>query len=348
MSSGRERLARATPAVDPLLAAAAGVVTIAAIGVVDDVTGPLWSMSVFYLVPVAVATGVAGRRVGAALAALSALSGLLSDVVLQPHYAHRTVAAWNVMFMFCTLLVVVELVDRLRRRALEARQAELRGREFLAFAAHQLRTPIAAIRSTADALVVSGREGPEHEELLRAITSESARAGRLVNSLLRIARLDQHEPLPLRQADLAGLVEAEVQRARARAGMIEWSLVSDGAIDVFCNPESLGEAVAALLDNAQRHARERVSVLVRAVDGAAEVTVSDDGPGLPAGKAAAAFDRFVTLDGGGGSGLGLPIARGIAEAHGGSLHYADGRFTIRVPSHTRPAAAAARRASALS
>jgi len=339
MSFVRDQVTGPRPRVDPVVALVAGAATIAVIGVVDYITGPLWSMSVFYLVPVAAATGIAGRKVGFVLAVLSALSGLLSDVILQPHYAHRTVAAWNVVFMFCTLLVVVELVHRLRRRAIEARDAELRGREFLAFAAHQLRTPIAAIRSTADALLVSDDEGPDHEELLGAIASESARAGRLVNSLLRIARLDQHEPLPLRRADLVALVEAEVQRVQARTRGIEWSVGAGDALEVSCNPDALGEAVAALLDNAQRHARGHVRVLVRAGEGTAEVSVHDDGPGLPAGKAAAAFERFVTLDGRGGSGLGLPIARGIAEAHGGSLHYADGCFTLTVPAHTRPVAA---------
>jgi two-component system, OmpR family, sensor kinase len=59
-----------------------------------------------------------------------------------------------------------------------------------------------------------------------------------------------------------------------------------------------------------------------------EIAVIDDGSGLPSGSVAPAFERFVSLDGHGGSGLGLPIARGIAEAHEGTLSYEDGAFVI--------------------
>jgi len=218
-----------------------------------------------------------------------------------------------------------------RQQALAARDAEQHGREFLAFAAHQLRTPLAAIRSTVEALVVSNDE-LDREHLLSGLARESARAGRLVSSLLRVARLDQHEPLPLRRADVGELARAEIDRAGAAWPTSVWDLeTADGPVEILCNPDALAKAIAALLDNGRRHARSRVTVTVRAFANAVEIAIRDDGPGLPPGQAEAAFQRFVSLDGRGGSGLGLPIARGIAEAHGGKLTYEDGTFTIHLP-----------------
>ena len=71
------------------------IMAVAAIGLVDYATGPLWSMSAFYLIPGAWVTAIAGRKTGYALAALSGVSGAVSDVILQPRYGHRAVAAWN-------------------------------------------------------------------------------------------------------------------------------------------------------------------------------------------------------------------------------------------------------------
>ena len=216
---------------------------------------------------------------------------------------------------------------------MEAREAERRSREFLAYAAHQLRTPIAAIRSTVEALVVSGEE--DRDQLLTSVARESARAGRLVNALLRVARLDQHEPLPRVSTDVAGVVDAEVQRAQTAASGLVWQLdAPEAGVVTVADPESLSEAMAALLDNARRHARTGVTVTVRALGDTVEVAVSDDGPGLPPGSGESAFDRFVSLDGRGGTGLGLPIARGIAEAHGGTLTYEDKAFVVRLPGLT--------------
>src|SRR5581483_3420005 len=86
-------------------------------------------------------------------------------------------------------------------------------------------------------------------------------------------------------------------------------------------------------DNAARHARHSVTLTVRDSGSAIELVVRDDGAGVPPGLTEAAFERFVSLDGRGGSGLGLPIARGICEAHGGTLRYEDRSFVARIPKH---------------
>jgi signal transduction histidine kinase len=313
---------------------AVGVATAAiiSVGAIDYATGPLLSLSIFYLVPVAWVSAVVGRRAGVAAAGLSGAAGLLSDVVLQPHYRHRAIATWNVALMVVSLLVVVELVERVRARALAAQAAERRGREFLAFAAHQLRTPLAGIRSTADALMLGPGNDPDEELLLAGMTREADRAGRLVSSLLRVARIDQHEEMPLRVADVGQMVHGEVGRVRITSPHLAWD-EDTGRVPIAlrCNPDAVGEALANLLDNARRHAQTRVVVRARASAQDVLIEVEDDGAGLPISVAESAFDRFVTLDGHGGTGLGLPITRGIAEAHGGDVCYTGAAFVIRLP-----------------
>jgi signal transduction histidine kinase len=334
MSSGPERPDTATMAV------AVAVAAVAAIGLVDYLTGPMLSLSVFYLVPTAWVTVQAGRKAGLVVAGLSGAAAVGADVLTQVHYTHRVVAAWNAVLMLITLVVVVELIHRVRRQALAALDAERRSREFLASAAHQLRTPLAGIRSTVDALMLgegveSGSGGDtdgEQEQLLLNLNREASRAGRQISSLLRVARLDQHEPVPFRTAAVADVVAAEVERAAAAGSALTWDVDTGGTpITCRCNPDAIGEALANLFDNARRHARQRVLVQVCATDDCVDIVVRDDGGGLPAGATEAAFQRFVSLDGQGGTGLGLPIARGIAEAHGGTLAYLGGGFVLSLP-----------------
>jgi signal transduction histidine kinase len=318
------------------------VLAVLAIGLVDAATGPDWAMQVFYLIPVAWVTTVAGERTGFALAALSATSGFVADVII-PKSSDRVVAGVNAFFMLVTLVVVVELLDRLRLRAIDAKEAERRSRAFLGFAAHQLRTPVAAMGTTVEALTLCHDDDPAREELLIRLGAEAARMGRLLHGLLRLARLDEAEGLIFRLTDLEGLVRCEARRAGRARPSIVWSTRFDMSDDtlVDCDPDAIAEAIANLFDNGVRHARSEITVVVRADSELVELWVSDDGPGLPAGDAERAFERFVILDGHGGSGLGLPIARGIVEAHKGTLTYVDRSFRVLLPRHQRWLAATA-------
>jgi signal transduction histidine kinase len=109
---------------------------------------------------------------------------------------------------------------------------------------------------------------------------------------------------------------------------------------VLGNRADLGRAVRNLLENAVRHARSSVDLQLTAVDGVVRLDVSDDGPGVAPNDRTRIFDRFFKADaarerGVTGSGLGLPIARAIVEAHGGVLELADvdrgARFEVRLP-----------------
>ena len=309
------------------------LLVVAGIGIIDYATGPLPSLSVFYLVPVSVAAVLLGRRMGLFVASVCGVTAFVCDVVFVGRYPHRGVSAWNALLMVTTLMFLVEVLARLRQRTREAVSAEQRSREFLASAAHQLRTPIAAVRAGVDALAVAGPRALEGDDLLSGLARDADRAARLISSLLRVARLDEREAMPMRVADLASVAATEIDRAARRRPMITWDLhlAPTTGTDALCNPDAVGEAIANLLDNAGRHARERVTLSLRQTESTLTLEIADDGDGLSSSLVGSAFDRFVSLDGCGGSGLGLPIARGICEAHGGTLRYEDGSFQLTIP-----------------
>jgi signal transduction histidine kinase len=133
------------------------------------------------------------------------------------------------------------------------------------------------------------------------------------------------------------VVLAEVARTDGGAIAIDTAAVSAG--QVVAHAGELRRLARNLLDNAVRHARSRVVVSLHEVDGMVELTIGDDGPGIPLEARDAVFERFVRLDAArshdGGSGLGLAIARDIVVRHGGTITVDDvpsgARLTVRLP-----------------
>jgi signal transduction histidine kinase len=172
----------------------------------------------------------------------------------------------------------------------------------------------------------------EREQLLDHVGSEMVRISRLVRSLLRLAELDEAELSPSGRGpvDLDTLLAEEAARADSFDADVTVRVVGEaGGINGW--GDALREALSNVLDNCVRHARHEVVVTVRGQADTVAVRVTDDGDGLPDGAEKAVFERFVSLDDGGGSGLGLPIARAIARAHAGDLIYEDRAFVFSVP-----------------
>lgn len=213
----------------------------------------------------------------------------------------------------------------------EAQEAEGSSRRFLADAAHQLRTPLAGIRGCAE-LLLRGAAEADRDRLLAVMVRETTRSAHLITALLRIARLDQGEALPRGEVDLAQLCRDEVERLSLLAPELEISLEASGApaAALPLDPGSCHEILSNLADNARRHARSRIAFTVTRAGGSVFVRVSDDGPGVAVEDQERIFERFVSLDSRGGSGLGLPIARGLAQALGGELCYSAG-FVLELP-----------------
>jgi len=254
-----------------------------------------------------------------------------ADIMTGRSQSGAGVQVWNGMVRFVVHGIVVLLVTALLRALRAARESEARSRSFLAAAAHQLRTPVAAVSASVEALLLEGAS-PAQERLLANVAGETSRLGRLVTSLLRTARLDQGEALRPQAFDLVDLCETELDRARQLSNL-QWRLSLEWEVPqrVVLDGEATRESLANLLDNARRHASTAVEVKVRVERGQLGIHVSDDGPGLPSGAESRAFDRFVTLDGRGGTGLGLAIARELAQRQGGDLVYERKAFLLTLP-----------------
>jgi signal transduction histidine kinase len=216
--------------------------------------------------------------------------------------------------------------------------ARARQRAFVADAAHELRSPLAAMRTE---LEVAGRHGIP-PDLVPDLLADVVRLSRLVDDLLLLARADDAAPAvaaPRDPVDLAALLEEARERCRgARVPVV--SSPAQCELVTLGDHDALLRAVTNLADNAVRHASSRVVLTGYAEGGSAVLEVIDDGPGIPAEDRERVFDRFTRLDDGrarddGGAGLGLAIVRELVRRHDGTVHLADAapglRATIRLP-----------------
>jgi signal transduction histidine kinase len=252
-------------------------------------------------------------------------------------------------------------LDSTARRLEESRAYALRldaaRRELVAWVSHDLRTPLARIRAIVEALddrVVSDTE--DVSAFHARLRTETDRLAGLVDELFELSRinagalkLDLHE---LGLADLVSDLVASFSPLAAARG-IELNAERRGSPTVDGSMEHLERAFSNLLDNAIRYSREggAVSIAIGARNGDAYVEISDSCGGIPAAELSGLFDaaalrRHAGQANGAGTGLGLAIAKGIIDAHHGSLTAADGnggcRFTVELPAAGAVAATAGR------
>jgi two-component system sensor histidine kinase QseC len=207
-------------------------------------------------------------------------------------------------------------IDRLLARVQAALQHE---RTLTADAAHELRTPLAALRAQAQ-VALRARQDDERTEALKSVMAGVDRATRLVGAVLTLARLDARyvDPaaLPLTNiAEVIGLVVDELAPVAAeRSVKVECRLQT---CEIRADADALAILVRNLVDNAIRHARSVVEVSVQRDDGQTQIVVSDDGPGVPPEISDRVFDRFFRAGSDGhGAGLGLAMVQRVAELHG--------------------------------
>jgi signal transduction histidine kinase len=216
--------------------------------------------------------------------------------------------------------LALTLNDMLSRLAL-ARQ---RQRDLVSDTAHELRSPIASIRTQLEVALDHPR-AQAWETTARDVHADTLRLARLAEDLLVLARLDEHADAAAGTGDLAEIATAAVSRyAEARVPVTQAVPVTPCL--VTGEAAALDRALVNLIDNAARYAESAVAVRVARTDGWAELTVTDDGPGIPETDLERAFGRFTRLDDArsrdgaddGGAGLGLAIVRATARACGGS------------------------------
>jgi signal transduction histidine kinase len=224
-----------------------------------------------------------------------------------------------------------EMLDRLQR-------SFERERRFVADAGHELRTPVAIVKTELEGALRRGGHAPEVREALAAAIEECDRLAQLAEDLLVVARTGEGE-LPLRPEELpvralledvrARFADRAAQRSRGIRVEVEDGVVASG------DPLRVRQALGNLVDNALRHGGGEIVLRSRRARTGVELEVSDRGAGFEPAVAERAFERFARGDEArarGGTGLGMAIVRTVAEAHGGHAEIVPGGegATVRI------------------
>lgn len=268
---------------------------------------------------------------------LAAIAGyFLAGLSLHPVESMRRRAAAISAETAGERLPVPETRDELERlgRTLNEMLGRLehalqRERDFVADAGHELRTPLALLRTELELALRHGRSAEDLREAVRASTQEVERLAQLADDLLLIARSDRGKlPLRVDSFEAGELLSSVVNRFQWRAEETDRQLgyqAPDG-LRLRGDRLRLEQALSNLVDNALRHGGGRVSLRAAGVDGSVELHVQDEGLGFAPTFLERAFERFSRSQPGregGGAGLGLSIVQVIAEAHGGSAEAAN-------------------------
>ncbi len=277
---------------------------------------------------------------GAVAVGLASMIGyLLSRAGLAPMEAMRRRALEVSLTEPQTVLPLPRARDEVRRlgetmNAMLGRLRESfeRERRFVADASHELRTPIAVVKTELQATLRAGGLDAEARESLLAAVEECDRLAQLAEDLLVLARMSG-DGLPVRlqalrpRTVLEAVRDQFVDRAQQRGRRIEIELGGDRPFDA--DPVRIRQALANLVDNALRYGDGEVLLRTYSTSAGTAVEVCDQGPGFAPDIAGHAFERFTRGDrartGGGGSGLGLAIVAEVARAHGGSVAIVPGR-----------------------
>ncbi|GII31932.1 hypothetical protein Pmi06nite_53740 [Planotetraspora mira] len=228
-----------------------------------------------------------------------------------------------------------DLNERLKRTTSALQEAIERQRRFVFDASHDLRNPITGLLTELE--VALSESDIDLHPVLRKSLRDAERLNDIVADLLELARLDTATPAIAEPVDLAQLVVDELGR-RTPTAVVLTRLGQQ--VVVRASRIRLARLLGNLLDNAERHTTNTIEIVVTADPPNAVLEVIDDGPGIAPADREKVFERLSRLDDArrldpGGSGLGLPIAREIAQAYGGHLYAADNttgaRFVLRLP-----------------
>jgi signal transduction histidine kinase len=222
-----------------------------------------------------------------------------------------------------------EMLDRLRH-------SFERERRFVSDASHELRTPIAVVKTELEGALHTGDYGPQVHESLVAAIAECDRLAQLAEDLLVLARASEGG-LPVRRESLEvrplleGIRDRFVDRARQQGRDIRIDVSGDERLSA--DPLRIRQALGNLVDNSPRHGSGQVVLRSVGEGGSVELEVSDEGPGFTQEMSSRAFDRFARGDGArttDGAGLGLAIVKAIAEAHDGDAEIVNGGGAVRI------------------
>ncbi|WP_350278915.1 ATP-binding protein [Kribbella sp. HUAS MG21] len=244
-------------------------------------------------------------------------------------------------------LVLVLVEDRTRERRLDAIR-----RDFTVNVSHELKTPVGALILLADAVSEASDDPEAVQRFSDRMRVEASRLSRLVKEIIELSRLQGDDPLENPgPVDINAVIETAVDRCRIDAEDRDIKIVvkTEPELEVLGSEDQLAMAIGNLVENAINYSPDgtRVAVAAHPIGDLVEVTVSDQGVGIPSGDLERIFERFYRVDRArsretGGTGLGLSIVKHIASIHGGdvrvwSVEGQGSTFTVRLPLRLEPA-----------
>ncbi|MFF0271495.1 sensor histidine kinase [Kribbella sp. NPDC004536] len=244
-------------------------------------------------------------------------------------------------------LVLVLVEDRTRERRLEAIR-----RDFTVNVSHELKTPVGALILLADAVSEASDDPEAVQRFSDRMRIEASRLSRLVKEIIELSRLQGDDPLENPgPVDINSIIETAVDRCRIDAEDRDIKIVvkTEPELEVLGSEDQLAMAIGNLVENAINYSPDgtRVAVAAHPIGDLVEVTVSDQGVGIPSSDLERIFERFYRVDRArsretGGTGLGLSIVKHIASIHGGdvrvwSVEGQGSTFTVRLPLRFEPA-----------
>lgn len=237
------------------------------------------------------------------------------------------------------------MLDHLTRAFAARHASEMKVRQFVADASHELRTPLTSIRGYTELVLLSEKLSPSGSSALRRVDSESRRMSALVEDLLLLARLDEGQRGEPSTVDLTDLLMETTQDSKIAAQDHNWSLsLPEEPVLVHAVEAEVRQVLINLLSNAAKHtaAGTRIRISLAAGSGLAQLSIEDDGEGIPEEFLEHIFTRFSRADpartSGGGSnssGLGLAIVQALVQANGGTVEVTSSPgktcFTLHLP-----------------
>jgi len=234
---------------------------------------------------------------------------------------------------------IASLAETMNHTLTRLEAAVTEQQRFVADAAHELRTPIAAVRTELE-IALTHPDQAHWPRVVAAALEDTERLQQLAADLLLLSRVDVSALDLDHVVDLTLIAREQATVRRVPDHLTLRCVFHPTDVEVRCRPALLGRLVRNLLDNAERHATSSITLSVTTDRDTAVLEVIDDGPGIAKPDRERVFERFTRLDHArtrdtGGTGLGLAIARQIATAHSGTLHLTDShrgaRFTVHLP-----------------
>jgi signal transduction histidine kinase len=303
-----------------------GFVLVILVGLLDYLTGPEISFSIFYLIPVCLVAWLVGRSAGIVMSITGALSWLIADLLSGHVYSRFTIPYWNAAVRLGFFLIVTYAATALR--AARERQEEL-GQLIV----HDLRAPLSNVMTGLQTLQDIAGEAMDtvQKNLVKLCIASCNRMSTLINSLLDLARLESGQmPLQLSETSVKDLVESSLGQVALWAEHSHVTLTSQLEPDVervCADPVVTERALVNLLGNAIKFSRPDSTVTInvtRPTHNEVAFSVADQGWGIPREWMGRVFDKFAQVEAGRmgskvGSGLGLAFCRLAVEAQGGRI-----------------------------